>query len=547
MIGKRCVTVFLLALLAVIFANDILAQQSDTETPDYIYRTRAGDTLIGFARRALIEPGRWQDLQRLNGIANPRRLPIGTPLRVPVAWLKQTVVDAEVIDIIGTVAVGGRALRVGDRLAEGDELDTGATGFVSLRTGEGAVIVLQSGSRVVLQRLRRYDGAAAHDTRVELESGRAESDVPTGNAGRFEIVTPVAIGAVRGTEFRVAFDQQDRSARNEVVRGEVAVAGLGGGATAETAIAAGFGARTDSSGRTAPPVKLLPAPQLAGPAASFDSPTARFSLRPLAGAAAYRAQVAIDASLRQTVVEQLIEANESAPAVTITGLDDGEYWLRVRGVDASGLQGVETVHRFELRAQPLPPTLLQPDPAGKQSATATFRWRAAASGPHRLEVARDAEFAQVVIERRALAGEELTLESLAAGEYVWRMAAERPDSTSGPWSESRVFTQKALPAPPEPIELRDRTVAVSWQADSGQQFRVQLARSAEFKTLLHDEQLTEPRWQFSSPGPGSYFVRVQHTDADGYVGPWSAPTAFEVPAPRWIRWLTVVSFLPLLL
>ncbi len=34
MIGKRCVTVFLLALLAVIFANDVLAQQSDTETPD---------------------------------------------------------------------------------------------------------------------------------------------------------------------------------------------------------------------------------------------------------------------------------------------------------------------------------------------------------------------------------------------------------------------------------------------------------------------------------------------------------------------------------
>ena len=43
------------------------------------YRVKAGDTLWSIARRHNVEP---QDLQRINGISSPRRLQIGTRLRI---------------------------------------------------------------------------------------------------------------------------------------------------------------------------------------------------------------------------------------------------------------------------------------------------------------------------------------------------------------------------------------------------------------------------------------------------------------------------------
>ncbi|HPF28397.1 MAG TPA: FecR domain-containing protein [Steroidobacteraceae bacterium] len=538
----------LLLQTALVWSGASLAQGTVAEpvaAPDFIYRTQPGDTLIGFARRALIEPQRWRDLQQLNGIANARRIPIGTPLRVPVAWLRQTAVDVEVIDVIGEVAIGGRPVRVGDRLAEGTALDTGQNGFLSLRTAEGAIVVVQSGTRVTLQRLRRYDGAGGHDTRIDLEAGRAESEVPKGNAGRFEIVTPVAVGAVRGTEFRVAFDAADRSARSEVVTGVVAVAGSGAAPGADTELPAGFGARTDAAGRTSPPVKLLPAPVLKTPTTRFEVATASFEIEPIPLAASYRVQVATDAAGRLVVAEQ----SAATTRIEIAALDDGDYWLRLRAVDANGLQGADTTQRFEVRARPLPPQLDQPVAGGKLSAAAaTFRWQAsAADSLHRLQLARDSDFSAVVADRDQLAGSETALTGLAPGGYFWRVAALRPDGSAGPWSAARAVTVKAVSAQPEPVTFAGKSAVVSWSAEAGQAHQLQVARAATFEKPLRDEQVAELTWQFEPPGPGEYFVRVRATDPDGYVGPWSEARSFEVPAPRWLRWMSVVSFLPLLL
>ncbi len=43
------------------------------------YRVKAGDTLSGIASRHNVD---WQDLQRINGITSPRRLQIGTRIRI---------------------------------------------------------------------------------------------------------------------------------------------------------------------------------------------------------------------------------------------------------------------------------------------------------------------------------------------------------------------------------------------------------------------------------------------------------------------------------
>ncbi|MEQ1519097.1 MAG: LysM domain-containing protein [Usitatibacteraceae bacterium] len=50
----------------------------------YIHTAAQGDTLIGIAQRYLIKQGNWQPLQKLNQIADPRRIRPGTPIRIPL-------------------------------------------------------------------------------------------------------------------------------------------------------------------------------------------------------------------------------------------------------------------------------------------------------------------------------------------------------------------------------------------------------------------------------------------------------------------------------
>ena len=40
-----------------------------------VYVARKGDTLIGLGKRLLADPQRWHEIQRLNRIEEPRRIP----------------------------------------------------------------------------------------------------------------------------------------------------------------------------------------------------------------------------------------------------------------------------------------------------------------------------------------------------------------------------------------------------------------------------------------------------------------------------------------
>ena len=51
--------------------------------PSFTHISVAGDTLIGLGRRYLADPAQWPQLQRLNQVANPRRIPVGTALQIP--------------------------------------------------------------------------------------------------------------------------------------------------------------------------------------------------------------------------------------------------------------------------------------------------------------------------------------------------------------------------------------------------------------------------------------------------------------------------------
>lgn len=509
---------------------------------DLVYVVRKGDTLIGLGQRLLVDPASWPKLQRLNRIAEPRRIPIGTELRIPVALARAEPAPARVVRVEGEARSGGTALAAGAMLAPGAEVATGKDGYVTIELADGSRLVLQSQSRLRIREAARYPGLDAHRSAVEVDNGRVETQAaPQKGGGRFEIRTPLATTAVRGTDFRVANDAAARHTRSEVLTGSVAVAGNG----APVEVAAGFGTLVDETRRPIPPVKLLPAPDLSRLPVLQERVLFRFNLEPLAGARGYRAQVARDRGFQAVVAADASTGTQ----VRFDGVPDGDYWLRVRALDERALEGADGYHSFRLKARPEPPFPSAPRDGGKASGDAVeLAWTAAAeAATYRVQLARDRAFGALVADEGAVAATTLRAGGLAPGDYFWRVASVRADRDQGPFGDPQRFTQKALPPVPEPPTADDANLHFTWAGEPGQTFRLQVARDERFADLVADLTLDAPRVSLPKPESGAYFMRVQATDPDGYVGPYTATQRFEVPPEPPPGWLLLLPLLPLIL
>ena len=510
---------------------------------EFIYHTQARDTLIGLSRRLLQQPRRWRDLQVRNHVAVARRMPIGTAIRIPYSWLRMTPETASVAGVAGSVVQAGNPLAAGEVLSQGSLIETGADGSVTLDLADGSVITLQKSSALQLDEMQRVDGAgAAHDIRLKLQSGRLESVVkPHGDVGRFEIVTPVAVSAVRGTHFRTSFSDDSARATTETLQGSVAVAG----ATAAVSVPAGFGTLVDHAAAPLPPVTLLPPPDLSALPTSYSLPLLNISWPAVAGASAYRLQVASDPDFH-TIARDL---RSPQPSAGVPAPPDGNYWLRVRSIDRFGLEGPDAVRAFVQHLLPAAPVPTTPKPAARVTGTqVTFQWTAvAADARYRLQVARDAAFTDLILEREVSATNQALADGLLPGTYFWRVATLDAQGESGAWSEVQSYRQRAGAPTPAPPTLRDHQLLLSWEAQAGQTYRVQLARDPDFRYVVEDQPLTVPRLSMRAPRAGTYYARVQSVDPDGTAGPFGPSRRVDVPAPRWIRIvLPIVMLLPLL-
>jgi hypothetical protein len=545
----RGLAVSLLAAACVASANAF------AQVEELVYHARAGDTLIGISERMLEKPRDWPKLQARNRIDNPRRIPIGREIRIPVAWLRQVPAIASVVAVHGTAHQAGQKLESGSVLPEGAEIDTGPDGYVTIQLADGSVLTLQSESRLALQRMKRYSESDAYDSQLQLPSGRVETRAQRKRrVGRFEIHNPVAISAVRGTDFRVSFDPSAAVGRAEALAGAVAVSGGEAGppaarsrtarASMEVVLEPGFGTLVDATRVPRPPTPLPAPPDLSKQPALQERVLFRFRFEPVSGASGYRGQIALEEEFRRVVAEAVF----SSPEARFADLPDARYTLRVRSIDALGIEGADAMHSFILKARPEPPFPSYPPDKGKQTGErAAFQWTAAgADVSYRFQLARDAEFQDLIDDRSDISAPQAAVESVQPGEYYWRVATTARDGDRGPFGDPQRYTQKPTPAVPDPPEMDEASVTLTWASEPGQTFRLQLARDPEFRDVVADQQLSEPRIALPKPPPGTYYVRVQATDADGYVGPFTAPQSFAVPTPPppwWVFPLLVIPFL----
>ncbi|THF64714.1 hypothetical protein E6C76_11735 [Pseudothauera nasutitermitis] len=520
MITRVSAPIRLLALASLLFAA--LPAQADLVQ----YRVVQGDTLIGLGERLLARPADWPVLQRLNGVADPYRIPVGTQLRIPRELLRPEPRELRVDAVHGQAARDGAALAAGDTVGAGARLDTGGDGHVSLRLPDGSTLELPARSSLQVEALHGYPGFEGEDVHLQLNDGRVESTtVPRrGPAARYRIDTPTAVIGVRGTEFRVATEAAAGRSRAEVTRGKVEVSA---GKT-RRALEAGFGLVAD--GRLGQARRLPAAPDLDGLPARFEQPALRLAPPAFDGAVAWRVQVAGNAQFRPVLAER------SGPGeLRIDGLPDGQYYLRARLIDEAGIEGHDAVRGFELKARPEPPFPAQPrDGAKAPAGTVQFAWSGAPeAATYRFELFSVEGGGEPLEE--AVSGTSHG-KALEPGEYRWRVASVRADGDQGPWSAPSKVLVRAPAAVPEPPEIGDEGLTFRWAGEAGQRFDYEFSADEDFSTTRYAGQVDQPQVDLPRPPPDTYFMRVRAIEPDGYVGAWSGAQRVIVPAniPWWI-------------
>ncbi len=138
------------------------------------------------------------------------------------AWAEPA---CKVAAVTGEARSGARLLAKGDGLEVGVEVRTGPKGRVRLSCVDGSSLVLGDNSVLTLNQYTPAAGDQPRAVSLWLEVGVMGQKVTPGGAnGSWEVRTPSAVTAVRGTEFVVEVNAEQATAVH-VDTGEVEVGG----------------------------------------------------------------------------------------------------------------------------------------------------------------------------------------------------------------------------------------------------------------------------------------------------------------------------------
>ena len=517
----------------------LLAAAASVQAQEWAYRVRPGDTLWDVAGAHLKPSIPWQRLQDHNRIANPYQLAPGSTLQIPLAWLDRQPAHARVVAVRGNAtsrSAAGRDAPVtaGMSLGSGAVLKTSPDASLSLEFADGSRLLLLGDSELLLDRLTRFGRSGMADTRLRLQRGRIGNEVRRlrGPAANFVVDTPSASSAVRGTQFRV--EAREGRTHTEVLEGRVAVNARN---QRGALLRHGFGAVVVPGQAAIAAVALLPAPDLSRIAPLTQSARPELAWPQVPGAHGYRVQVGEHRRFDSVRVDMEVEA----PRVQLPVLDAGHYAIRVRAIGKDGLEGRDAVTALQVDDQPAPPYSIAPAADSVvRTPDVVLRWtRAPGAAAYDYEIAGAAGFARPVARARVQDTASIGLpDPLPPGDYAWRIRSIDASGKAGPFGDPLAFTVRPL-AEVNAIDTAaptdTREVTFRWQAGQpGQRYRFQMSRTPDFRktevdVLVDRAEATLPRLR-----GGTWYLRAQTIDVDGFEGPVPAPQQIDVPC-RWCR------------
>ncbi len=405
-----------------------------------VYYAQPGDTLMSIAHRFTNKTTNWIRLSELNRVAKDHSIPIGTGIVIPADLLTDEPSEATVIARNGSITAvypdgNTGILNIGSKVVEGMKIHTGTNSFLTLSLADESRISLPSNSSVQLARLRKALYTGSPRVEVTLLRGRVVSRVSPleTNKGRFEVRTPLSVAGVRGTNFRVGFN--NNRAVTEVLDGRVATSSP---TVPDTRLLNPVKGNIINRTTVGPAIDLLPPPQL-GALPYRQAGAARFMLAPVTGARAYHVQLATDPDM----LHLLAEASGSAGEVVIDDIQEGKYFAQLSAVDGLGLEGMPRVVAVTIRnrVNPADNAPMQPAPsvATSDPRELVLQWQGSPTGKYNIQVARDPEFSWLVF-TTAVTGNEAKFSRPSFGTYFARVQSVNADGSTNPFS----FTQTLI-------------------------------------------------------------------------------------------------------
>lgn len=327
--------------------------------PSLVYTVQSQDKLILLSNTLLNQPQAWADVAKYNGLKNPNVIYMGQKLDIPLRFLKTKASSGQVVSTSGDVSTGGLRAVAGTAIQEGQQFKLGANSTAVLELGDGSRIKLLPNSVAEVVSNRDYamrDTSKSGSTNwfsglMRLTSGALEAIAAkrVNRATDLRIETPTSTLGVRGTEFRVAFDDPATlSARTEVLEGLVRADSSAQASGADLPM--GTGAVVKPQEKSIKVVMLLPGPDLESMANDVFQPLANLSLPALPGAANYRVVIATDEKFDNMVRDLKVPVGSPAD---LSGLANGSYFAMVRGIDGIGLEGFNSIKLISVRDAPV--------------------------------------------------------------------------------------------------------------------------------------------------------------------------------------------------
>ena len=347
-----------IALAALLFVSPgslVYAQVTGRPAePSLAYTVKPSDKLIRLSREMLVSTQAWNEVAKYNGLKNPDMILPGQKLDIPLRYLKSQAASGKVISAEGDASIGGQPMQPGASIGDGSQIKTGVNSSAVIELGDGSRIKLLPNSLAEVVTNRNYamrDASASGSTTwfsglMRLSAGALEAlaSKNTLRATPLQIETPTSLVGVRGTEFRVAFDDPARlGARTEVIEGKVRADNPAQQSGADLPM--GTGAVVKPTEKEVKVVNLLSAPDLAAIPAEVRKPLGSWPMPALAGASGYRVQVSSDERFEKIVRDLKV----TTASVDLASLASGNWFARVRGIDAVGLEGFNSVKLIAVR------------------------------------------------------------------------------------------------------------------------------------------------------------------------------------------------------
>jgi len=497
------------ALPTAIFAQTA-EQSGQNNTQEWHYTLRPADSLQKVGMNLLSRQYSWTDLVHYNRIEDVASLQPGSIVRIPMHWLKQQPKPATVMSISGSAMIKRitdthfQVMTPDMSIQVGDEVLT-RNGSVLIKFADGSILRLDKNSNLVFNKLSHFGHTGMVDTRMRLKKGMLSTEVmPLVKGSRYEISTPSAVAAVRGTKFRM--ETNGKNTQIEVTEGFVEFNHAHG----STVVSEGEGARVKQGSAIIEKTRLAPAPEPKFADSTISDLPATLTWKDKQAAKNYRYQLIDKGNGDQRVQTSTL----TKPEVTLSHVQNGHYQVAMRSINNNGFEGMDASSDLEVNIASLVPELIAPlDGSILDNPMPKFIWKFKGKDElAKLEIATDPDFESIITAYEFELSSHITPNSkLAPGDYFWRVVALADDSEQSV-SSARALSIRGLMAPVKILSVNyiNDQVGLFWKnLKQSRGYILQVSDSANFLNILKEETLNKPNAHLKLTPGKRYYARVK--------------------------------------